>query len=164
MSSPWRKNIWLSENQKSWLSHAVPSHKKGRIAIVTTRGAGCDGHDGGFDEARRCVRSSRVVLSPRRWGQVAQRDLRQRRWLTSPRHRGERGAAAKTIVQGMPDRSGQPVVTMLVWFSSFPREAAGAASARHSLRPLFSEGHVDASPGGITAAAMQTLVNATSGG
>ena len=27
----------------------------------------------------------------------------ERRWLTSPIHRGEHGAADKTIVQGMPD-------------------------------------------------------------
>ena len=38
------------------------------------------------------------------------------RWQKSPLHRGEHGAAARTIVQGMPDRFGSPVVTMLVCF------------------------------------------------
>jgi hypothetical protein len=40
----------------------------------------------------------------------------------------------------MPGRSGVTVVTMLVCFFSFAREAAGASRARHSLRPLISEG------------------------
>jgi hypothetical protein len=38
----------------------------------------------------------------------------------------------------MPGRSGVTVVTMLVCFFSFAREAAGASRARHSLRPLIS--------------------------
>src|SRR4051812_46795416 len=40
----------------------------------------------------------------------------------------------------MPGSSGVTVVTTLVCFISFAREAAGALSARHSLRPLFSDG------------------------
>src|SRR6266478_3375145 len=39
----------------------------------------------------------------------------------------------------MPGRSGVTVVTMLVCLFYFAYEAAGASSARHSLRPLFSE-------------------------
>jgi hypothetical protein len=39
----------------------------------------------------------------------------------------------------MPGDSGVTVVTMLVCFFYFAREAAGAAGARHSLRPLISE-------------------------
>jgi hypothetical protein len=31
-------------------------------------------------------------------------------------HRGDHGAAVQTIAQGVPDRFGQPVVTMPVWF------------------------------------------------
>jgi hypothetical protein len=38
----------------------------------------------------------------------------------------------------MPGDSGVTVVTMLVCFIIFAREAAGASSARHSLRPLIS--------------------------
>jgi len=37
----------------------------------------------------------------------------------------------------MPGESGEPTVTTLVWFYFFPREAAGASSARHSPRPLM---------------------------
>jgi hypothetical protein len=47
-----------------------------------------------------------------------------------PDHRGEHGAAVKTIARGMPGCSGEPVVTTLVWLFHFPREAAGASSAR----------------------------------
>src|SRR5215472_13361331 len=44
------------------------------------------------------------------------RMIHLRRWQKSPVHRGDHGAAAKTIVQGMPDRFGVPVVTLLVCF------------------------------------------------
>src|ERR1700731_5107876 len=40
----------------------------------------------------------------------------------------------------MPGESGVTVVTMLVCSFYFACEAAGASRARHSLRPLFSEG------------------------
>src|SRR5260370_34238677 len=56
-----------------------------------------------------------------------------------PGHRGEREVSRKTIARGMPGRSGVTMVTMLVCFVYFAREAAGALGARHSLRPLISE-------------------------
>jgi hypothetical protein len=43
----------------------------------------------------------------------------------------------KTIARGMSDDSGVTVVTMLVCFLNFAREAADASAVRHSLRPLF---------------------------
>jgi hypothetical protein len=56
-----------------------------------------------------------------------------------PGHRGEHEAAVKTIARGMPGCSGVTVVTNArVYYT--PRAAAGASSARHSLRPLNSEG------------------------
>ena len=42
----------------------------------------------------------------------------------------------KTIARGMPGESGVTVVTTLVCFFHFAREAAGALGTRHSLRPL----------------------------
>src|SRR5258707_8217359 len=57
-----------------------------------------------------------------------------------PGHRGEREVSRKTIARGMPGVSGVTVVTMLVCFVYFAREAAGALGARHSLRPLISQG------------------------
>src|SRR5581483_9478859 len=50
--------------------HPSRARYRGRFAIVTKRGAGCDGRCWYADDARQCVRSSRVVLSPRRWGQA----------------------------------------------------------------------------------------------
>jgi hypothetical protein len=54
-----------------------------------------------------------------------------------PDRRGEREISRKTIARGMPGDSGVTVVTMLVCFVHFAREAAGALGARHSLRPRF---------------------------
>ena len=59
---------------------------------------------------------------------------RERRGPTSPEPRGEHGAAVKTIVQGMPVVPALPVVTAACFFCC--RRAMGAASIRHSLRPL----------------------------
>src|ERR1700753_1698006 len=84
----------------------------------------------------------------------------RRWWLKSPVHQGEHGASRKAIAQGVPDRFGEPVVTMPVGRLPFSaHEAAGALSARHSLRPLHREGHCSC----ITrtrnrAAGMRTLV------
>src|SRR6266446_5892384 len=55
-------------------------------------------------------------------------------------HRGEHEGNRKTIARGMPGCSGVTVVTMLVCFLHFAREAAGASRARHSLRPPFPKG------------------------
>jgi hypothetical protein len=59
--------------------------------------------------------------------------------LASPVLQGERGISRKTIVQGMPDCFGVPVVTTRV-LSTFVREAAGATNTRHSLRPPVLRG------------------------
>src|SRR6476659_5806604 len=57
-----------------------------------------------------------------------------------PGHRGDHEVSRKTIARGMPgdfrcDRGDYARVLF-----SFAREAAGASSARHSLRPLISRG------------------------
>jgi hypothetical protein len=57
-----------------------------------------------------------------------------------PGHRGEREVSRKAIARGMPgdfrcDRGDYARVLF-----SFAREAAGALGARHSLRPLISQG------------------------
>src|SRR5207302_11131607 len=54
-----------------------------------------------------------------------------------PGHRGARGVTVKTIARGMPGETGVTVVTMLACLFYFTCEAAGASSARHSLRPLI---------------------------
>ena len=64
----------------------------------------------------------------------------RRRWQTSPVTGESAKETVKTIARGMPGCTGVTVVTMLVCFSHFAREAAGASRARHSLRPLLAEG------------------------
>src|SRR5580704_16269760 len=71
--------------------------------------------------------------------QFAGRNSRKRWWLTSPVHQGDHGGAVKTIAQGMPCDFGGPCECACV-FSFIAREAAGASSIRHSLRPRFFEG------------------------
>jgi hypothetical protein len=56
-----------------------------------------------------------------------------------PGHRGERDISRKTIARGMPGVSGVTVVTNACAFYT-PHAAAGASSARHSLRPLNLSG------------------------
>jgi hypothetical protein len=112
------------------------------------------------DERRRSGRRSRVVLTPRRWRQVRGRQLSRATVARKPGHRGERGISRKTIARGMPGVSGVTVVTNACAFYT-PHAAAGASSARHSLRPLF-EGHCLAKLGRISVARLRKRVRATS--
>ena len=132
-------------------------YRKGCLA--PTRGAYRDRHGrrarDAMDAAARKTsasrrgRPSRVVPIPRRWDQACGMALpvlwpgtpRRRRWLSSPVHRGEREAAVNTIARGMPACCGVPAVANSRDFC-LPREAAGAVSTRHSLRPLYDEGHI----------------------
>ena len=66
--------------------------------------------------------------------------IRRRRWQESPVTGESTKETVKTIAQGRPDVTGGPVVTTLVCYFYFAREAAGAAGTRLSLRPLFLEG------------------------
>src|SRR6185312_13331041 len=52
-------------------------------------------------------------------------------------HREEREVSRKTTAQGMPDVSAEPVWSTRAFAQLFRAVAAGAASTRHSLRPLF---------------------------
>jgi hypothetical protein len=56
-----------------------------------------------------CGRRSRVVLTPRRWRQVCGM-IRRRRWQKSPVTGESPKETVKTIAQGMPGQSGEPVV------------------------------------------------------
>ena len=129
---------------------AVPHPQEGRFAIVTNVGCGMQWtlrHQLTSDVAGG--RPSRVVLTPRRRRQVGDDALhraddgdkkarspgRARRKPLKPLRRKRRVNPAK------------PVVTMLVCFIYFAREAAGAASTRRFLHPLLSEGSCDANLG-----------------
>jgi hypothetical protein len=50
---------------------------------------------------------------------------------------GERAISRKTIAQGMPECSDCTCMLVCALLRTFAHETAGAASTRHSLRPLF---------------------------
>jgi hypothetical protein len=81
---------------------------------------GCGGRRSGernlcADERRFCGRRSRVVLTPRRWRQACG-ETRRRWWQESPVTKESAKEPVKTIAQGRPGFSGEPVVTTLVCF------------------------------------------------
>jgi hypothetical protein len=92
--------------------------------------------DGAADERHRGGRRSRVVLTPRCWRQVLREETRDD-GDNKPITGESAEETVKTVAWGMPGESGVTVVTTLVCFFTFAREAAGASSARHSLRPLM---------------------------
>src|SRR5882757_3930193 len=108
---------------------------EGRIAIVTDAGRDAVDADGASDEGTRCGRRSRVVLTPRCWRQVL-RSYPRGDGGKKADHRGDHEGTRKTIARGMPGDPGVTVVTNArVYYAT--RAAAGASSARHSLRPLL---------------------------
>jgi hypothetical protein len=110
------------------------SSRRGVSRSSRTWEAGCDGCVGARDEALRCIRQNRVVLTPRRWRQVSLGFSREATVAKEPGHRGEREISRQTIAQGMPGATGVPVVSNSCAFY-IAHEAAGASFARHSLRP-----------------------------
>ena len=89
-------------------------------------------------------RRSRVVLTPRRWRQVLEKQASCKflgddggKQARSPgRARNKR---LKPSRAGMPGDPGATVVTTLVCFLHFAHEAAGATGTRHSPRPLWAK-------------------------
>jgi hypothetical protein len=57
------------------------------------------------------------------------------------RLQGEHGISRQTTAQGMPGCSDCTCMLVCVLLRIIAHETAGAASTRHSLRPLISEGH-----------------------
>ena len=112
-----------------------PVLTKGRFAIVTNVGSG-------MRWTRQCRKTSDTTRTAKSCGPDAP-TLASRSWsdlrttvAKGPGHRGEHEVTVKTIAQGRPDVFGEPVVTTLVCFLSFAREAARASGTRLSLRPL----------------------------
>src|SRR5450631_3500754 len=89
-----------------------------------------------------CGRRSRVVLTPRRWRQVLEKQASCKllgddggKQARSPGR--ARNKLLKPSRAGMPGDPGATVVTTLVCFLHFAHEAAGAMGTRHSPRPLL---------------------------
>src|ERR1700730_16686466 len=85
----------------------------------------------------RCLRTAKSCGPDAPTLASSLRDEAQTTVARKPGHRGEHEISRKTIARGMPGESGVTVVTMLVCLFYFACEAAGASSARHSLRPLI---------------------------
>jgi hypothetical protein len=128
----------LTPNQHYIPRRLVP--QRGARAIVTDAGRDAVDIDGAEDDRRlrwtaKSCGPDAPTLESSRW-----RQLRRRRWQKSPVTGESTKETVKTIAQGRPGVSGKPVVTTLVCFTNFAREAAGASGTRLSLRPLLSEG------------------------
>jgi hypothetical protein len=96
--------------QISGLSPRVSPDKRG--GSRSSRNARWDAVDveAATDESGRCGRQNRVVLAPRCWRQVREKQtlLRGDGGKQAGR-RGERAISRKTIAQGRPDASAEPV-------------------------------------------------------
>src|SRR5215468_6464810 len=118
---------------------AVPPRAEGRIAIVTTCEAGCDGRVG--DAREVFVRTNGADADAKACGPGLP-TLRLNRAVTSramtgaikPGSRGERAISVKTIAQGRPDYPAEPVVPSPCFFIA--RGPWVSVDTRPSLRPL----------------------------
>jgi hypothetical protein len=119
---------------------------RGASRSSRTLGAGCDGRVG---EARRAALMRTAKLCGPDAPMLAS-SLRvnnpQATVAKEPGRRGERSISRRTVAQGRPDCFGEPVVDYARALFLFACEAAGAASTRLSLRPLFSR-VIHAKPG-----------------
>ena len=113
------------------------------VAQRHERGAGCGGRGCAF--GRRALRRTEKSCGPDTPTLVSslRMQVRRRRWQESPVAGESTKETVKTIARGMPgdfrrDRGDYARVLT----SPFAREAAGASSARHSLRPLIEEGGI----------------------
>jgi hypothetical protein len=110
--------------------------------------------------ARQCVRRSRVVLTPRRWCQVLGKlSLLGSDGGKKAGHRGDHVISRKTIAQGRPDCSAEPVCSCAFLLVHLAHETAGAARTRSSLRPLFYGGGSFAKLGRIAPRGRETIFN-----
>jgi hypothetical protein len=107
-------------------------------AHVTNAGWDAVDANGARDVRAERGRQSRVVLTPRRWRQVpGKRSFSGATVARKPGHRGELGISRKTIAQGRPDVSAEPVCSCAFLLAHIARETAGAARTRSSLPPLI---------------------------
>ncbi len=116
-SQAYRAKIFVFPKRSNYDLTKPSRPHEGRFAIVTIRGAGCDGRG---RAARRAARARTVKPcgpdSPALGSSCSERSAR-RRWLQSPTHRRERGVSRKAIAQGVPDVSALP--DFLVCISTF---------------------------------------------
>jgi hypothetical protein len=123
----------LTPNQQYIAHRPVPQRG---VAQRHQRGSGCGGRRCAKDDsadlrtAKSCGPGAPTLVSS--WRNY----LRRRRWQKSPVTGESTKETVKTIARGMPGDSGVTVVTNACAFYT-THAAAGASSARHSLRPLI---------------------------
>jgi hypothetical protein len=126
--------------QISFISFAIPAHTKGRFAIVTNVGLGCDGRECATDEranlrtAKSCGPDASMV------GVKLAEEIPPMTVTTKPDHRGEYEISCKTIACGNAGCPGATVVTNARAYYS-TRAAAGATGTRHSPLPPWGSAH-----------------------
>ena len=107
--SPAKINLFPKTGTQAH-NFAVPRPLPGRIAIVTTRGAGCGGR-ARCGRRMHCSAYGQAVWScPLDAGVKLIEMIGQRRWLSSPIHRGEHGAAVKPLRRECRSDFGVPVL------------------------------------------------------
>ena len=111
------------------------------------------------DELRQRGRRSRVVLTPRRWRQVPEKQTFSGATVAKePGRRGELGVSRKPLRGEMSDRLRCPVCSC-AFFALVARETADAARIRHSPHPLLSRGERSlAKPGRNRGAGMRSRI------
>src|SRR6266550_3173228 len=130
----------LAGRPKSVVYPRCPVPMEGRLAIVTN--AGRDAVDAAARETNAvCWRTAKSCGSDAPMLASSLREEAQATVSNKPGHRGEHEGNRKTIARGMPGdfRCDRGDYARVLCFN-FAREATGAASARHSLRPLTSAG------------------------
>src|ERR1700736_2894686 len=159
LSSPLCKNISVFPNPKSELYGSLSRPTEGRVAIVTAAGRDAVDADALEDERRvippslklrrtgtkpveafgvdGCGRRRRVVLTPRRWRQVRERQLSRATVARKPGRRGEHEISRKPLRRECRIASAEPVCSCAFSCALFAHETAGAARTRYSLRPLI---------------------------
>jgi hypothetical protein len=135
---PSQKHSGSLQTQITSTSSAIPFLLEGRIAIVTDVGRGMR-WTRLRQETNDVVRGrrSRVVLTPRRWRQVGERNFIDDGGNKARSPGRARNRPLKPLRRDGRGISGEPVVTMLVCLFHFAREAAGATGARLSLLPSW---------------------------
>jgi hypothetical protein len=137
LSSLAGKDISLPSELKSVLCPRRPASIRGALRDRHERWvAGCGGRGDAQDEAHRCGRRSRVVLTPRRWRSNSRRRLQRPAGDGDNKARSPGRARRKPL---KPSRGEGRMIRAHLW--SYPRAyyhctgPMGAAGTRSSLRP-----------------------------
>ena len=142
--------IFCSFRPKSLHISRRPVPHRGAYRDRHGRGAGCGGREAALlTRGADCGRRSRVVLTPRRWRQVGERDFAEATVTNKARSPGRaRRKPLKPLRAGMPGDSGATVVTNARAFYTTTR-GCGCNGHPAFPAPSCSGRNVHAQPGRI---------------